>query len=541
MDNPLAFAIVAVSIAFVLLVSYLNRRWTKTTPDFYVASGQIPWKLNGMALLGDYMSAASFLGIVGLVALVGIDGWWLALGFFAGWMMVLLVIAGPLKKSGKFTVGDVIAARFGGGSVKFYAMVATVVIGTLYLVPQIVGAGHLFAILLGWDYMVTVLVTGVFIALMVVLGGMRGTTINQAIQGALLWSVMMVILVLGTIIYFGGNPAGPITRGLETVPPVEAVAAAEDLLAEEPGDTAEEAFAFAETVRRDNPDLPTALTPGIAVGDLWNQLSLVLGLVVGTAGLPHILIRFYTVKDSRAAQKSAELTIVGLGIFYLVTLFVGLIIMAVLYPALIGFLAEGQRGVATNMALPLLGIEIGGEVLLGLIAAGALAAMLSTSVGLLMSMTTSLSHDFYAGILRPESSDRERVIFAKVGAALFTAVAIGLSVWLREQNVAVLVAMCFGIAGSTVGPALLLSVWWKGLTRQGVLAGLAVGLVSSLLFTFAQFAEVPRILGIPVLVNPALYSIPLAYLTMFVVSRMTRKAEEDKRRTEEFLALAHSE
>jgi cation/acetate symporter len=220
-------------------------------------------------------------------------------------------------------------------------------------------------------------------------------------------------------------------------------------------------------------------------------------------------------------------------------LFVGLITMAVLYPVLLDYLARGQRGVATNMALPMLGIEIGGEVVLGIIAAGAMAAMLSTAVGLLMSMTTSLAHDFYAGILRPQSSEKERVLFAKIGAALFTVVSIILSVWLRDQNVAILVAMCFGIAGSTVGAALLLAVWWKGLTRQGVVAGLAVGLVSSLVFTFARFADVPQILGVPVLVNPALYSIPLAYVTMFVVSRLTKVTAQEERQAAEFLALAH--
>jgi cation/acetate symporter len=481
------------------------------------------------------MSAASFLGIVGLVSLVGIDGWWLGLGFFAGWMVVLLVIAGPLKKSGRFTVGDVLASRFAGGSVKLMAMIATIVIGVLYLVPQIVGAGHLFRILLGWDFMTTVLLTGAFIALMVVLGGMRGTTINQAIQGALLWSAMILMFVLGTILYFGGNPFGPIAWGLDAVPPVVALPAARDLLAAAPVD----GFAFAERVRTENPHLATALTPGIAVGDLTNQLSLVVGLVLGTAGLPHILIRFYTVKDVRAAQKSCEFTIVGLAAFYLATLFVGLITMAVLYPVLLDYLARGQRGVATNMALPMLGIEIGGEVVLGIIAAGAMAAMLSTAVGLLMSMTTSLAHDFYAGILRPQSSEKERVLFAKIGAALFTVVSIILSVWLRDQNVAILVAMCFGIAGSTVGAALLLAVWWKGLTRQGVVAGLAVGLVSSLVFTFARFADVPQILGVPVLVNPALYSIPLAYVTMFVVSRLTKVTAQEERQAAEFLALAH--
>jgi len=537
LENPIAVSIVIASIVITFIISYVSRKWARTTTDFYVAGGKIPWKLNGAAMFGDYCSAASFLGIAGAIALGGIDSWWIGLGFFGAWVVVLLVLAGPLKSAGKFTVGDILVGRFGGRSVKFLAMTATVVIGTLYLVPQIVGAGHLFKLLLGWDYLTTVFVTGGFMGLMVVIGGMRGTTYNQAIQGVMLFGAMLLLLVMVSMLYFDGNPLKIITQGKETVSTTEAVKVAKDVLAIAPKETVQDSFALAETVRNIAPDAPTALTPGVAVPNVWNQLSLVLALFLGVAGLPHILIRFYTVKDAQAAQKSAEMTIAGLAIFYIAVLFVGLAAMMILYPTLMDLLAAGQRGKATNMAVPLLGMQMGGEVILGIVAAGAMAAMLSTAVGLLISMTTSLSHDVYAGIIRPKSSDKERVIFAKVGAAFFTIVAILASIWLKDQNVAILVAMCFGIAASTFAPVLLLSLWWKGLTKEGVIAGLSVGLIVSLIFTFARFLNIPTVFGITVLGNPALYSVPVAFLAIFGISLFTKRRGD----VEKFMALAHKE
>ncbi len=534
-DNPVAVSIVLFTIAISFLISYLSIRWTRTTTDFYVASGKIPWKLNGAAMFGDYCSAASFLGIAGAIALSGVDKWWIAIGFFGAWIVLLLVLAGPLKSAGKFTVGDVLVGRFGGRSLKLIAMVGTVVIGTLYLVPQIVGAGHLFNLLLGWDYMTTVFVTGAFMAMMVIIGGMRGTTYNQALQGLILIVAMFALVIVASSIYFDGNPLRIIAQAKETVSTTEAVKIGRDLLATAPTETVEDAFALAQTIREMAPEAPTAMTPGVAVPGMWNQLSLVLGLLLGTAGLPHVLIRLYTVKDARAAQKSVEVTIIGLAIFYIAVLFAGLAAMMILYPTLMELLAAGERGVATNMAVPFLGMELGGEVFLGIIAAGAMAAMLSTSVGLLISMTTSLAHDVYAGIIKPESSDRERVVFAKVGAAVFTVIAIVASIWLREQNVAVLVGMCFGIAASTFAPILILSIWWKGLTKEGAVSGLVVGLVFSLIFTFARFLEMSSVFGIPVLVNPALYSVPVAFLTIFVVSYYTSNQGD----VEKFMAVAH--
>jgi len=533
MENPIAFFIVVVSVLITAGISFYSRRWTKTRTEFYVAGGQISWKLNGLAMLGDFCSAASFLGIAGAISLMGIDGWWIGIGFFGSWIVVLLIAAGPLKGAGKFTMGDVLVARFGNvRRIKTLAMLITIILCTLYLVPQIVGAGHLFELLLGWDYLTTVIITGILMATFVIIGGMRGTTYNQAIQGIMLWGAMLVLLIVVSIAHFGWNPFGIIAAGSEMVPPV---VSAEITDAVNISREAENSAAAIASTRELMPNAPSALTPGVGLKDIWNQLSLVLGLFFGLLGLPHILIRFYTVRDAKAAEKSVELTIVTLAIFFAATVFVGLAAMYLLYPTLVQLLSEGYRGVATNMAVPMLGKMLGGEIALGLVAAGALAAMLSTSTGLLISATTSLAHDFYGGFIRPKSTEKEQLIFAKIGAGVLAAAAIGLSVWLVDENVGILVGMCFGIAASTFAPVLVFSIWWDRLTKQGVIAAMSIGLISSLLFTFGRFFGVSSILGLPVLINPALYSIPAAVLSLILVSFLTK----DRGKVEEFMAAAH--
>ena len=532
MENPIALSIVALSIILTIYISYSSRRHTRTTASFYVAGGQIPWKVNGLAMLGDYCSAASFLGIAGAIALGGIDGWWIALGFFGAWIAVLLVAAGPLKSAGKFTIADALIARFESREIKILAMISTIILCTLYLVPQIVGAGHLFKLLLGWAFLPTVIATGVLMALFVILGGMRGTTYNQAIQGMLLWGAMAALLIGASIAYFGGNPLNIIDTGHKMVPPSVAVSEASAVI-DKIG--AEDAAAVITATREAMPDAPSALTPGVGLQDMMNQISLVLGLFLGVLGLPHILIRFYTVRDAQAAQKSTEFTIWGLATFYAMVLLVGLAAMYLLYPTIIQLLDAGQHGMATNMAVPMLGELLGGEIFLGIVAAGALAAVLSTSAGLLISATTSLAHDLYAGIIKSDSNDQEQLVFAKVGAGLLAVLAIVMAVWLKDVNVGILVGMCFGIAASTFAPALLFTLWWRRLTKEGIIAGMTVGLVSSLLFTFARFFGAESIVGIPVLVNPALYSVPAAVIALVAVTYLTK----DTVKAEEFMALAH--
>jgi cation/acetate symporter len=536
MENIVALSIVILGITLSLFISYYHRRSTSSTANFYVAGGGISPRVNGWAMLGDYASAASFLGVAGAVALMGVDGWWLALGFFAAWIVVLLLIASPLKNVGKYTVADLLNARFKGSEkgIRTIAMISTLALCVMYLIPQMVGAGHLFGLLLGWDYLPTVMVTGSLMGVFVILGGMKGTSYNQAIQGAILFGALLFLLVFGIISLFAGNPIGVIDAANEMVPPLlaaanpDAVALTASMSSSSPGEAV-------TAVRQLMSESASAVTPGVSLRSFADNVSLVIALFFGVLGLPHILIRFYTVSNAKDARKSAEITIWGLAIFYAAVFFVGLIAMYGLYPQLVALLAEGKRGIATNMTMPMLSEMLGGQVLLGVIAAGAMAAMLSTSAGLLISATTSLSHDLYKGILKPDSTDEQQLRFAKIGAGCLAVVAILMSIWLKDQNVAMLVGMCFGIAASTFAPALVFAVWWRKLTSQAVVIGMATGLIVSLVFTFGRFFEVESLLGLDVLVNPALYSMPLAVLVTVVVSLMTN----DRGETEEFMAKAH--
>jgi len=536
MENLIALIIVGLGIGLSIWISFYHRGSTGSTANFYVAGGGISPRINGLAMLGDYASAASFLGVAGAVALMGVDGWWLAIGFFAAWIVVLLTIASPLKNVGKFTVADVLNARFSEHTKKIrtVAMFSTLVLCVMYLVPQIVGAGHLFGLLLGWDYLPTVLITGSLMAFFVVIGGMKGTSYNQAIQGAILFGALIFLLIFGVITLFNGNPAGVIEASSNMVPVklaaenAQAVVAAASMAGAEPG-------AAVAAVREVMPDAASAVTPGVGLRSLADNASLVLALFLGVLGLPHILIKFYTVANASEARKSAEITIWGLAIFYTAIFFVGLIAMYALYPQLIQLIADGEVGKAKNMTMPMLGDMLGGQILMGVIAAGAMAAMLSTSAGLLISATSSLSHDLYKGVINPNSTDAEELRFAKIGAFFLAVIAILMSVWLKSENVAMLVGMCFGIAASTFAPALVFAVWWKKLTSQAVVWGMAIGLVSSLLFTFSKFFGLKTMLGLDVLVNPALYSVPLAVVVTVAISYMT----SDRGNTDEFMAQAH--
>ncbi|MFV2063724.1 MAG: cation acetate symporter [Chloroflexota bacterium] len=545
MDNLVAILILAVGMATFFFIGIYSRRWTSSTAEFYVAGGKIPWKLNGVAMFSNYASGASFLGVAGAIALFGIDNWWLALGFFSAWVVVVLVLASPLRRSGRYTVADALQERFSGPEIRILTIVAGLTIGVLYLVPQLVGAGHLFNLLIPLDflgnpdaaYVIWVAIAGGFTAFIVVLGGMRGTTYNQAFQGIIIFGAMILLLVLATVWYFNGNPFEILTRSDGVVTPTQVVeaGAADQITTVYTDGSAETAMAAASASSEIVPDEPSALTPGVNVKDMLNQLSLVLGLFLGVVGLPHVLIRLYTVKDAVAARKSTELTIVSLAIFYIMTLFVGLAAMMLLYPLLTDLIAGGDIGKATNTAVAELGDLLAGQALLGIVLAGAMAAILSSAVGLLIQMTTTVAHDGYTVLLRPKSSETQRIQVARIAGVVLTVVAVLLSIALKEENVAQLVGLTFGIAASTFAPVLLMTVWWTRYTKQGVIATFVVGLFVSLLFTFAKYSGWDTVLGLPVLVNPALYGVPAAFAAGIITSLLTSNVG----RVDHFMQVAH--
>jgi cation/acetate symporter len=387
-------------------------------------------------------------------------------------------------------------------------------------------------------------IAGGFTAAIVVLGGMRGTSYNQAFQGIIIFGAMVLLLVLSAVLYFSWNPLNILTEADHVVPPQVLVdqGAADQILIDHPVDSSgDEALAAAKSSTEILPGAPTAMTPGVNVTDLANQLSLVLALFLGVVGLPHVLIRLYTVKNAEAARKSTEFTIVALAIFYTMTLFVGLAAMMLLYPMLSDLISQGEVGKATNTAVAELGAllggrdSIGGDVLLGIVLAGAMAAILSSAVGLLIQMTTTVAHDGYTVLLRPGSSEHQRVLVARIAGIVITIFAVVMAIWLKEENVAQLVGMAFGIAASTFAPVLLLTVWWTRFTRQGAIAGFVTGLVVSLLFTILRFLEIDGFLFLPVLGNPALYGVPAA----FVAAIGTSLATDDVGDVDRFMHLAH--
>lgn len=532
----------AVTLAFVfgligvsLGVAVYSRRYARTASEFYVAGQKISWLQNSLALTGDYLSAASFLGVAGAIAVLGIDKAWDGLGYFGGYIILLLLLAVPLRKIGKYTAPDALTTRFKGNrTIRFSAMISVVIISTFYVIPQMVGAGALLQLLVGWDYTFSVIVIGLLVITYVAVGGMRATTYNQIIQGVILWGAMLIILILTATTFFGSDLSMILAQAKEMVPPQLAA----DLLINDPSVpdwstlTASEAVSFVSLKLTGAPD---ALTPGIFTSGWMNVIALAAGLVFGTAGLPHVLTRYFTVEKPKDARTSTMGVLLMVGTFYIMTLFVGLGAMYVLYPDLMGYFMGGEASIAQNMAVPLLSQLAGGDVLLGIAIGGAFCAILSTVAGLLITIGTTVTHDFYKQVINPHASERREVSVAKLCIVVSGAMAMLFAIGLADQNVSYLVTLAFGIAASVFFPVLFLSVWWKRYTSQGAMSTIVVGMAVSVLFVIAKLMGMSDILGIPVLINPALYSLPAALLAGIVVSLFT----DDVGDAENFMIRAH--
>ncbi|HLD48215.1 MAG TPA: cation acetate symporter, partial [Desulfobaccales bacterium] len=394
-SSQLNTAIVVGFILFFVVVSivitWLTSRSTKSTSDFYVAGKRVPWIQVGIAMVGSYLSAASFLGCAGDIGVFGIDSIWLSIGFFGGYMAVLLLIAGPLRNVGSYTVAGALHARFSDNRIKLAVMACTVVISTFYLVPQMLGAGLLFELLLGWNFTWVTILLGILMSIYIIFGGMKATLYNQVIQALFLWVAMVTLTALAFFTVGHGSFSGILAAAQQVVPPLlaaknpEVVAAVSAL-------PAEQAIA---TVRQLLPSAESVMSIGVKTGSTLAMISTVIALVFGTAGLPHILIMFFTVPSARAAKKSVTLCIGALGIFYLCAILLGFLLFPAIYPKLVSWIAQGPTGVglAKNMAVLEISQMVGGPWLMAIGAAGAVAAILSTSAGLMITVASSISHD----------------------------------------------------------------------------------------------------------------------------------------------------
>jgi cation/acetate symporter len=534
--NLFVLGFVLFFVAITIVVTWLTTKSTKTASDFYVAGKGVPWVQTGIAMMGSYLSAASFLGCPGDVAIYGVDRIWLSIGFFGGYMAVLLLIAGPLRNVGSYTVADAICRRFPDRRIKLLVMITTLIISTFYLVPQMLGAGLLFQEIMGWDFLLVTSLLGVLVSVYVIFGGMKATLYNQVIQALFLFGTMVFVTVFAFFMFADGSFSTMLAKAAEAVPPsiagknAAAVAAAA---------AAPDSHAAVVAVRAAMPDAASAMTIGVQTPSLVAQISTVIALLFGTAGLPHILIMFYTVRSAKAARKSVTLCIVGLGIFYLCAIFLGFLTLPGVYPKLVEWMADpAYVGKARNLAVLVVSERLGGKFLMALSAAGAVAAVLSTAAGLMITCASTVSHDLYKTFINRNATEKQEITIAKITTLVMSAISVVLAIQLKGENVAWLVALAFGIAASAIFPVMLCNLWWRRFTRQGAIAGMAAGLLVSVFFIVLLLTGVKTFMGLSTAGGPGVFGVTVSFVVLWVVSMLTKDQGEN---VDAFLALAHKD
>ncbi|MGW4033543.1 solute symporter family protein [Streptomyces sp. NPDC004838] len=503
--RPLIITLFAAFVVATLFITVWAGRQTKSAADFYAGGRQFTGFQNGLAISGDYMSAASFLGIAGAIALFGYDGFLYSIGFLVAWLVALLLVAEPLRNSGRFTMGDVLAYRMRQRPVRTAAGTSTIVVSIFYLLAQMAGAGVLVSLLLGITSdsgkVLIVALVGVLMILYVTIGGMKGTTWVQMVKAVLLIAGTLLITFL-VLLKFNFNIS--------------------DLLGTA-ADQSGKGAAFLE--------------PGLKYGATGTSkldfISLGIALVLGTAGLPHILIRFYTVPTAQAARKSVIWAIGIIGAFYLMTIALGFGAAAIVGQA--DITASNKAG---NTAAPLLALHIGGvdsaggAILLAVISAVAFATILAVVAGLTLASSSSFAHDIYANVIRRgQATEKEEVRAARWATVAIGVVSIALGALARDLNVAGLVALAFAVAASANLPTILYSLFWKRFTTQGALWSIYGGLISSVVLVLFS----PVVSGKPTsmfknadfywfpLENPGIVSIPLGFLLGWLGSVLTKE------------------
>jgi cation/acetate symporter len=629
--SPSAIVIFVVFVMSVLGLSFYFARKSKSASGYYAAGGNIHWFVNGIAFAGDYLSAASFLGICGMIAFFGYDGFLYSIGFLAGWVVALFIVAEPLKRMGKYTFADALDAKFDSKAIKLTAAISTLVVSIFYLIPQMVGAGALVTPLLGFPHWVGVVLVGSIVIFIVATAGMTSTTYVQFIKGGLLivFSTILTIYVLNNGIKLTPNddyhqfktiPAvlenGRITEiestdyqllsqytegdhtfaklsddGIETwwslnksgtTPYLEEalsivntadgkklynggtrdegrfyqVGHASKIIYK--GEEVEETgplgpFEYIETIGNtevtrflkkvfdDNGDKVTVfyqsitqgkdiMKPGLYYklgdkGTFWSRLdflSLMLALFLGTAALPHILIRYYTVASQRAARKSTIVAIASIGLFYILTLYMGA-----------GAMFNGGLDMeSSNMSAPLLAKTFG-IVLFSIISAIAFATILGTVSGLIVASSGAVAHDLMDKYMNIKMTEDQKVNAGRVAAVVVGIFAIILGIIFKDQNVSFLVGLAFAIAASSNLPAIIMLLFWKKTTSRGISWAILIGMITSVLIillspTMYEIYGLKASDAIIPLQNPGIISIPLGFLTLILVSLVTKKHRATK-------------
>ncbi|UMY18398.1 cation acetate symporter [Methylobacterium organophilum] len=494
-------------VIFTLVITYRAAKGSKSAADFYAAGGGISARTNALAIAGDYMSAASFLGISGLVYSSGFDGLIYSTGFLVGWPIVLFLIAERLRNLGKFTFADVASFRLDQTSIRIISATGTLVVVAFYLIAQMVGAGKLIQLLFGLPYLYAVVIVGALMIIYVAFGGMKATTWVQVIKACLLLGGAS--FMAGAVLYkFGFSPEALFAAAVQTHPKGDAI-----------------------------------MAPGGLVSNPIDSISLGVGLMFGTAGLPHILMRFFTVSDAQAARKSVFYATGLIGYFYILTFIIGFGGIALLMsdPSYFKLGAGGSFDKikdmigGTNMVAVNLANAVGGPYFLGFISAVAFATILAVVAGLTLAGASAISHDLYAQVIaRGRTTEKAEVNLSKISAVGIGIVAIYLGYVFENQNVAFMVGLAFSVAASCNFPVLAMSILWRGTTTWGALIGGLVGLVAAVTMVVLSDAVWVKTFGHPAplfpYANPALFSMPLAFVTIWAVSLLdkTRRANRER-------------
>ena len=490
----LFFVLVVIGTMF---ITYFAARKTKTTSEFYAAGRSVTGFQNGLALAGDYMSAASFLGISGMVALKGYDGMIYAVGWLVGWPALMFLIAEPLRNLGKYTFADVVASRLRQGPIRIASAVGGILVVLCYTIAQMVGSGKLIQLMFGMPYEMAEIIVGVVMLLYVLFGGMLATTWVQIIKACLLLFGVTVLTFLA-LNKFGFSISNMLGAVQEAYP-------------------------------ADN-----MLNPGGLIKSPLDALSLGLALMFGLLGLPHILMRFFTVPDAKEARKSVVYATTFIGYFYLVIPIVGFTAAVLIgKPSILGIDKGG------NMAAPALAELLGGTPFLGFIAAVAFATILAVVAGLTLAASSAMSHDIYVSVFKKGSAtEAEQVKVARISVIIFGIFAVGLGILFKGQNVAFLVGLAFAIAASANFPALFLSIVWKRFTTQGAVWSILAGAITATVLIIISPTVWVAVLGhekaIFPLKNPAIVSMTVSFLAAYIASVLTpdkhaqEKYEEDK-------------
>ncbi|WP_217474044.1 cation/acetate symporter [Stutzerimonas stutzeri] len=503
--QPLNLHAIGMFMVFVLLtlcITWWAARRTRSTADFYSAGGGILGWQNGLALAGDYMSASTLLGITALIYTSGMDGYIYLIAFFAGWPVLLLLMTERLRNLGRFTFADITSYRLDQAKVRTMAAIGSLTVVCFYLVAQMVGAGQLIRLLFGLDYHIALIIVGALMMLYVTFGGMVATTWVQIIKALLLLVGGSLVLFLA-MREFDFSYDNLVTQAMDT-------------------------HALGERL----------LAPGSLLSDPLTALSLSLGLVFGTAGLPHILMRFFTVSDAREARKSVLYASGFIGYFFNVIFLLGLasIVIVSQQPK---FFEGGELGGTLlgggNMVVMHLAQAVGGNLLLGFLSAVTFATILAVVSGLALAGASAIAHDLYARvIMKGTASEAQELRVTKLATFALGLVAIVLGLVFENMNVAFMVALAFGIAASANFPVLFLSMFWSGLTTRGALAGGYVGLASAMGFViFSKLVWVDLLhFAEPLFpyTQPALFSMPLAFLVAYGVSSLDRTARAEAER-----------